>query len=184
MVGFVIRNENNIWLNHWRPTYFFRMESNSKCSVTLDTSVIKLKQRLETRIRTKDSTLCGPYKSDLSPTFTSQLLAFGGCSEDTRKMSGRNTPNWKSCIFFDIPRRNHRLYTPDHSSGCCKNWTFIVQFASNKGLLSEHIGTRMTERLGCSLLRKFELLPSIRVYLQLLKYLSDWGRHLKYETGL
>jgi hypothetical protein len=61
MFGFVIRSENNIWLNHWRPTYFFRMESNSKCSVTLNTSVIQTKQRLETRIRTKDSALCGPY---------------------------------------------------------------------------------------------------------------------------
>jgi len=68
-------------------------ESNSKCSVTLDTSVIQLKQRLETRIKTKDKTLCGPYKSDLSPTFTSQLLAFRGYSEDTRKINGRNTPD-------------------------------------------------------------------------------------------
>jgi hypothetical protein len=59
-------------------------ESNSECSVTLDTSVIQLKERLETRIRTEDKTLCGPYESDLLPTFTSQLLAFRGCSEDTR----------------------------------------------------------------------------------------------------
>jgi len=29
MVGFLIRNENNIWLNHWRPTYFFRMKSQN-----------------------------------------------------------------------------------------------------------------------------------------------------------
>jgi hypothetical protein len=68
-------------------------ESDLKCSVTLDTSVIQLKQRLETRIKTKDKTLCGPYKSDLSPTFTSQLLAFRGYSEDTRKINGRNTPD-------------------------------------------------------------------------------------------